>query len=227
MAEHLRPLAEVTKIIIDVSAVLSTRAAELLQKVIDELPDGEEPTPLTVDVSEDTTDTTHMTALLAWDNSGTGNHVTIDWDVPDAVDDDEPATGTATYQYTTPGTYAVTVTDLVDATRTATVDVTVPFVTGGPGNLTVTAVENTTDATRMTVDVTANNDGMGPVALEFGDASPVAGNPGDGTTVTTRLYTTAGTYTVTATDVDDATRVATTTVTVPFTATPTARRTRR
>lgn len=215
MAEHLRPLAEVTKLIIDTSAMLGTRAGELLQYIIDELP-GEQPSPLTIDVSEDTTDPTHMTALLAWDNSGTGNHVTIDWGVPDAVDDDEPATGTATYQYTTAGTYPITVTDLEDDTRYATVNVTVPFVTGGD-ELIVTAVENTTDATRMTVDVTADNHGGGSVTIDLGDGSPVATNAGDGVAVTTWPYTTAGTYTVTATAVSDPTRVATTTVTVPFT----------
>jgi hypothetical protein len=133
VAEHVRSLAEITKIIIDTSAMLGTRASELLQKVIDELPDGESPTPLTAEVSEDTTDTTRMTALLAWDNSGTGNHVTIDWGAPDAVDDDEPATGTASYQYLSAGTYPIAVTDLEDDTRTVTVDVTVPFTaTGAP-----------------------------------------------------------------------------------------------
>jgi hypothetical protein len=133
VAEHTRDLAEIAKIMVDTSATLSARAAELLQYVIDELPDGEEPAPLTADVSEDTTDATRMTALLAWDNSGTGNHVTIDWGAPDAVDDDEPATGTASYQYPSAGTYPIAVTDLEDGTRTVTVDVTVPFTaTGAP-----------------------------------------------------------------------------------------------
>lgn len=133
MAEHIRQFAEVAKIVVDTAAVLSARGAELIQKIIDELPDGEQPSPLTADVTEDTTDPTRMSALLAWNNSGTGNHVTVDWGVPDAVDDDEPATGTATYRYATAGTYTIDVTDLVDDTRTVSVDVTVPFtVTGAP-----------------------------------------------------------------------------------------------
>lgn len=133
MAEHTRQLAEIAKIIIDTAGMLNARGSELLAKLIDELPDGEPPAPLTAEVGEDTTDVTRMTALLAWDNSGTGNHVTIDWGVTDVVDDDEPATGTKSYQYATAGTYAIDVTDLEDATRTVTVDVTVPFTaTGAP-----------------------------------------------------------------------------------------------
>jgi hypothetical protein len=216
MAEHTRPLAEVTKLILDTSVMLSQRASELLQRVIDDLPPDEEPAPLTIDASQDTTDATGMTVLLAWDNSGTGNHVTIDWGATDTVDDDEPATGTMSYQYATAGTYEITVTDLEDDARYATVDVTVPFVTGGD-ELIVTATENTTDTTRMTVDVTVDNGTFGTATIDFGNDSPIAANPGDGTTVTTRLYATAGTYVVTATDTDDATRTATASVTVPFT----------
>jgi hypothetical protein len=133
MADHARQLAEVVKIIVDTAATLNAHGGELLTKLIDELPDGEVPSPLTATVGEDTTDATRMTALLTWDNSGTGNHVTIDWGGTDTVDDDEPATGTASYQYGTPGSYPITVTDLEDDTRTVQVDVTVPFTaTGAP-----------------------------------------------------------------------------------------------
>lgn len=214
MADPARQLAEIIKIIVDTSTLLSTRGSELLTKLIDLLPPDEEPTPLTLDVSEDTTDETGMTVLLAWDNSGTDEHVTIDWGAPDAVDDDEPPTGSASYRYLTTGTYTITVTDLVDATRVATADVTVPY----PGHeLTLTVAENTVDTTRMSIDVTVDNSGSGTVTVNLGDGSPVVANPGDGTTVTTYLYPAAGTFTVTATDDDDATRTATTTVTVPFT----------
>jgi hypothetical protein len=131
MADYTRQLAELAKLIIDTSVVLGSRGAQLLDALIDQLPPVDEPGPLTADVAEDTTDTTRMTALLAWDNSGTGNHVTIDWGAPDATDDDEPATGTATYQYDAAGTYSIDVTDLDDNTRTVTVDVTVPFTVTG------------------------------------------------------------------------------------------------
>lgn len=131
MADNTRLLAEITKIVIDASTALGVRASELLQKLVDELPDPEPPAPLTAEVGEDTSDATRMTALLAWDNSGTGNHVTVDWGVPDAVDDDEPPTGTASYAYPSAGTYPITVTDLEDDTRVVTVDVTVPFTVTG------------------------------------------------------------------------------------------------
>lgn len=131
MADNTRQLAEIARILVDTAATLNARGSELLGKLLAELPPDEEPTPLTADVSEDTTDATRMTALLAWDNFGTGNHVTIDWGAPDASDDDEPATGTATYRYEVAGTYAIDVTDLEDATRTVTVPVTVPFTVTG------------------------------------------------------------------------------------------------
>lgn len=131
MAEHTRQLVEVTKIVADAAASLGAYASQLLEKVLESLPVDEPPTPLTAEVGEDTSDTTRMTALLAWDNAGTGNHVTIDWGVTDVVDDDEPATGTKSYQYMTAGTYPISVTDLEDETRTVTVDVTVPFTVTG------------------------------------------------------------------------------------------------
>jgi hypothetical protein len=131
MAVTTRQLAEIAKILVDMAATLNARGVELLTMLIDELPPDEEPAPLTADVAEDTTDATRMTALLTWDNSGTDNHVTIDWGGTDTVDDDEPATGTASFQYTTPGNYDVTVTDLEDDTRFVTVDVTVPFTVTG------------------------------------------------------------------------------------------------
>lgn len=123
---NTRPYAEIAKILIDTAAVLSTRGVELLTKLIDELP-GDEPSPLTIDAGEDTSDATRSTVLLAWDNSGTAGHVTIDWGVTDVVDDDEPATGTKSYKYATAGTYVITVTDLTDAARTAQATVVVPF----------------------------------------------------------------------------------------------------
>lgn len=130
MDNSVRELASVAKIVIDTSATLITRGVELLALLIERLPEED---PLTVTVDEEATDETRMTARLSWDNLGSGNHVTIDWGVPDAVDDDEPPTGTASYRYESAGTYSIDVTDLIDATRRVTVDVTVPFtVTGAP-----------------------------------------------------------------------------------------------
>lgn len=128
MAEHARQLAEIAKIMTETAATLSTRGSELLQLLLDELPSGDE---LTATVVEDITDPTRMSVTLAWDNSGSDNHVTIDWGAPDAVDDDEPPVGTKNYTYATAGDYEVEVVDLEDATRVVTVDVTVPFTVTG------------------------------------------------------------------------------------------------
>jgi hypothetical protein len=123
-----RDLIDIIKILLETSANLTQRANTLLDHVSDD--DPEQPTPLTATVVEETSDDTHMTALLTWDNSGSGHPVTIDWGPADTVDDEEPATGTKTYQYLNAGQYVVTVTDLDDPLRTVGVPVTVPFVTG-------------------------------------------------------------------------------------------------
>jgi hypothetical protein len=223
VVDPVRQLADITKIIIDTSSVLAARGSELLGVLIEHLPPGEEPTPLTVDASEDTTDDTGMTVLLAWDNSGSGKGVTIDWGTPDGVDDEAPATGTMSYQYTAEGDFTVTVTDVEDETRTASVNVTLPY-PDGDGELTLTVAENTADTSRMSVDVTVDNGTNGTVTLDMGDGTAAVTNPGDGTTVSTHQFAAGGIFTVTGTDTDDATRTGTAEVTVPFTV---ARRRRR
>jgi len=123
-----RDLIDIIKILLETSANLTQRANSLLDR-LDDGDDPEQPTPLTASVTEDTTDTTRMTAKLTWDNSGSGRPVTIDWGPTDTVDDEEPATGTKTYQYRDAGQYVVTITDLDDPLRTVGIPVTVPFVT--------------------------------------------------------------------------------------------------
>lgn len=123
-----RDLIDIVKLLLETSASLTQRANVLLDHVGDD--DPEQPTALTASVVEEPTDDSHMTALLTWDNSGTGSSVTIDWGPADTVDDEEPATGTKTYQYRDAGQYVVTVTDLDDPLRTVGVPITVPFVTG-------------------------------------------------------------------------------------------------
>jgi hypothetical protein len=110
------------------SKSLDEHAQELLTRLLDSIPPDENPTPLTASVHDVSGST--MTAELVWDNSGTGNGVTLDWGVTDVTDDEEPATGSKTYQYELEGDYTIVVTDLDDNTRTVNVDVTVPFVTG-------------------------------------------------------------------------------------------------
>lgn len=129
MASTAHQLVSVIKTIIAATTSLTQHVNDLLVALEDQLPD-DEPTQLTASVAEDTTDATRMTAQLAWNNTDYG-HVMIDWGVTDATDDDEPAVGTASYQYATAGTYEITVTDQNDATRTAQVDVTVPFTVTG------------------------------------------------------------------------------------------------
>lgn len=120
-----RQLAKITDTLLAASTSLLAHAGDLVKAIIEALPDVE-PTSLTVSVAEDTTDTTRMTAQLAWDNTGNGD-VKLDWGVTDVTDDQEPEVGTATYQYTTAGTYTATVIDYDDETRTASVEVIVPF----------------------------------------------------------------------------------------------------
>jgi hypothetical protein len=127
---HARDLSDLVRILLDTSNMLTQRALEMLDRLNEQLPPEDEPDALTADVGEDTTDTTHMSALLTWDNSGSGNDVTIDWGPADTTDDQEPSTGSKTYQYRDAGQYVVTVTDLDDPLRTVGVPVTVPFVTG-------------------------------------------------------------------------------------------------
>jgi hypothetical protein len=110
--------------------------------------------------------------------------------------------------------------DVVPA-GTATVQINagpaVPEQDPQPDPLALTVTEDTTDASRMTVTVTVDNKGEGPVSVDPGDGSGVLANPGDGTPVT-HAYAAPGDYTVVVTDDDNATRGGSQTVTVPFTA---------
>lgn len=130
MAEHGHQLVAITKTLLDAATSLLQHATDVVTSLADLFPPDEEPADLTASVNEDTTDTTRMTAQVAWDNTGQGN-VMIDWGVPDATDDEEPETGTATYQYQEPGTYPIVVTDQDDDQRTVSVPVTVPFTATG------------------------------------------------------------------------------------------------
>jgi hypothetical protein len=85
-----------------------------------------------------------------------------------------------------------------------------------PGAVTLDAVEDTADATRMSVLITTNNYGKGGLSVDFGDGTPGGYSNGDGTTATPHAFLTAGTFTITATDVDEPERTATFEVTVPF-----------
>lgn len=85
----------------------------------------------------------------------------------------------------------------------------------GPGDLELMVDEDTADPSHMSVLVTVDNHGEGGVALDFGDDS-TGTSSGDGSTSVSHLYGAAGTFTVTATDVDQPERTASVEVTVPF-----------
>lgn len=85
-----------------------------------------------------------------------------------------------------------------------------------PNPLTVDVVQDTSDPNRQTVLISADNDEQGAVTLAFGDGTQDGANPGDGVERTTHAFANPGTYTVVATDSDDAERTAQQVVTVPF-----------
>jgi len=116
-----------------------------------------------------------------------------------------------------PATLAIDVVPAGTATVQINTGPAVPETDPQPDPLALTVAEDTTDTTRMTVSVTVDNKGEGPVSVDPGDGSPVLANPGDGTTVTTYVYATAGDYTLVVTDDDNATRGASQAVTVPYT----------
>lgn len=130
MDNTTRELAELIQILLNVTDSLGQHARSLTERLVASFPppDGGDKPALTASVHG--VSGSSMTAELVWDNSGSNNSVTIDWGATDTVDDEEPATGTKTYQYEDAGDYTIVVTDLEDATRTVDVDVTVPFVTG-------------------------------------------------------------------------------------------------
>lgn len=110
--------------------------------------------------------------------------------------------------------------DVVPA-GTATVQINagpaVPEEDPQPGPLTVTATEDTTDVTRMSVSLVVDNKGEGQVTVALGHDGVSLVNPGDGTTVTTHQYPAPGNYEVVVTDDDNASRMTSVTVTVPYT----------
>lgn len=115
-----------------------------------------------------------------------------------------------------PATLAIDVVPAGTATVQINTGPAVPESDPQPEPLTLSVTEDTSDTNRLTVSVTVDNKGQGPVSVDLGDGSPAVSNPGDGTTVTTNAYAVAGDYLVVATDDDNATRGASQSVTVPF-----------
>lgn len=135
----------------------------------------------------------------------------------------EPPTGTSpghgskatTHTYPGPGEKTITLTDVDDPSRTATITATLPL-PATPPPMTLTVAEDPRDATRMTAIAYPDNQGAGDVRVDTGDGIAET-SPGTGVFGTVRQYAAPGTFTITATDLDDGTRSATQTVTLPFT----------
>lgn len=177
-------------------------------------------------------------AIDTKDAAGYPTDATVEWEIADATiatvthddaDDQKgwvvsgsPGSTVLTVRVTDvdPPLEATLAVDVVPA-GTATVAIAtgpaVPEEDPQPEPLTLTVTEDTTDTTRMTCSIVCDNKGEGPVTILVGHDGISLTNPGDGTTVTTHQYPAANTYTVTASDDDNATRFATSDVTVPYT----------
>lgn len=155
----------------------------------------------------DPADTTGMTTILTIDNENRGA-VTVNWG-DGTADEDGPAAGDVSHQYTTAGPYTITVTTANDPTSSASIRVEVPYALAP-----VVTVTPDTGATPLVTAITVDNHGQGPVTLSYSDGPTTEPNPGDNTTETPHTFTGANTYTVTATSDADQTAVGTATVTV-------------
>lgn len=150
-------------------------------------------------------DATGQTASLTYDN-GTAGAVSIDWGDGTPVQDGTAA-GTVTHAYAEAGTYTVKVSSKANPASATSVEVTAPL-------MVLTATE--TSENPNSADLLVNNFASGAVNVDWGDSTTAGTNPGDGTTVTAHEYGAAGTYTIVATDADDATRKGQVEVTIPF-----------
>lgn len=178
-------------------------------------------------------------AIDTRDASGYATDATVEWSIADetvatvvldAGDDQKgwvisgaPGSTVLTVRVTDvePPLEATLAVDVVPA-GTATVQINagpaVPETDPQPDPLTIAVTEDAADPNRLSVSITADNQGEGPVIVEPGDGSAALANPGDGTTVTSYSYPEPGSYTVVVTDDDNPTRGASQSVTVPFTA---------
>lgn len=169
-----------------------------------------QPSPLLVDITENTSDTARKTATIAWANTGYGT-VRVDYGDGSPVLTAQTESGSLTHAYATNGIYTVTITDETDSSRNASRVITVPF------GMLITVTEDTSDSVdHRAVNVVVNNVGKGTVILNWGDGTTATNNPGDNSTVSHHKYATGGTYTITGTDADEPARTGSKSVTVPY-----------
>lgn len=174
---------------------------------------GPEPDPLALTVSQDTTDPNRLSVSVVADNHGAGEVSLSFGDGTATVSNPGDGTTLSGHAYAAGGTFTVVATDVDQPERTASQVVTVPYPFG---DLEVQVNADPADTTRRTASVTANNQGAGQVAIDFGDGTTAVSNPGDGTTVSTHAFTLDGSYTLTVTDVDQPERTLAQTVVIPI-----------
>lgn len=166
-----------------------------------------------IDITEDTADPDGMTVEVLVDNHANGA-VTINWgDGSGTTSNPGDNTTAATHAYTNEGTYTITAVDSSDGTLSSLRQVAVPF--DGGNALTATVVESTpAGPDRRTVTATWDNQGQGPVTIDWGDGT--APEAGAVAATANHVYTNAGTYSVVIRDTSTPTRSITVPVTVPF-----------
>ena len=119
----------------------------------------------------------------------------------------------STHLYADEGTYTITVYDTSDPTLTSMRQVAVPY--DGGNALTATVVESApAGPNRRTVTATWDNQGQGPVTIDWGDGTAPEAGVVAGTA--NHVYANAGTYQVVIRDASVTTRLVTVPVTVPF-----------
>jgi hypothetical protein len=144
-------------------------------------------------------------------NNATRGSVNINWGDNTALGSNVgDGTSTSKHKYSTGGTYTITVTDADDSQRTATKQVTVPF---GP---VTTITQAMSDASKMSINLTADNGANGSVTIDWGDGTADGTNAGDGVAITLHKYANDGIYTVTVTDATNPAITTTRQATVPY-----------
>lgn len=161
------------------------------------------PTAPTATFSALNSDATGQTASVTYSNSPAGP-VTIDWGDGTVVDGVQAAT--VTHHYAAPGTYQIEVRSKANPASAAIHSVTAPL-------MVLTATKTT--GLPQSTDLLAENWTFGSVTIDWGDTASGT-NPGDGTTVSTHVYTGSATRTIVVTDASDPTRTGRVTVTIPW-----------
>lgn len=165
-------------------------------------------------VVEDTGVASRMAVTVTVDNKGNGQVSLNFGDGTAAVNNAGDGTAETDHTFANDGDYTLTVTDVSDPTSVVTRQISVPFSGGVALSASVAeTVPNGPD--RRSVTLTWDNQGQGPVTLDWGD-STTANGAVSGTA--DHVYAAGGTFNVVVTDASNTARTRTVPVTVPFTA---------